>query len=168
MNAVVTQEQRSVMLSMAERYGMDYKAFEVISRRSEVDAESGCWNWIGALTNSGYGQVTFEGHHCTAHRFAFAALGRGIPKGKWVLHTCDNRQCVNPNHLYAGTPIDNRRDALERGRWRHPYKERLHCARGHLYGSDTFRIAKDGSRVCRICMKEHMRQWRLKNVRSAP
>jgi hypothetical protein len=52
-----------------------------------------------------------------AHRFSYALAHSGIPDGAWILHTCDNPQCVNPAHLYAGTPSDNVQDMLDRERY---------------------------------------------------
>ena len=111
---------------------------------------------------AGYGQLTFNGNHYTAHRFAFEQLVAPVEGDNWVLHHCDNRKCVNPDHLYQGTPIDNRRDMLVRQRWTHPYSTNTACSAGHVYTEGSFRIAKDGSRVCRECMKQHMRKYRAK------
>lgn len=131
----------------------------VISRHVSI-SEAGCWEWTGALNGTGYGQLTYKGKHMTAHRFSFSALVEPIRDGMWVLHHCDNRRCVNPRHLYQGTPIDNRADALNRNRWANPLAARTACGRGHSYANGEYRIASDGSRECRVCNREYKRAYR--------
>lgn len=133
-------------------------ALMVVANHIEI-ADDGCWNWTGA-TSRGYGQITFGGKHQTAHRFVFNSFVEQIKDGMWVLHHCDNRLCVNPRHLYQGTPIDNRADMLNRKRWSHPWAKRTHCTKGHEYMVSGFSIAKDGSRVCLICQRDHKRNQR--------
>lgn len=133
---------------------------ELIKRRTKV-SDSGCWEWQGALNATGYGQLTYQGKHLTAHRFSYTHLVEPIREGFWILHHCDNRICVNPEHLYQGTPINNRADMLERSGWSHPWGKRIACTKGHPYEEGSYRINKtDGSRECRICNKEHKRAYR--------
>lgn len=122
-------------------------------------SDDGCWNWTGALSR-GYGQLTHNGKHQTAHRFVFNNFVEPIEDGMWVLHHCDNRRCVNPHHLYQGTPVDNRADMLTRQRWSHPWAKRTHCKKGHEYKISGFSVAKDGSRVCLVCQRDHKRAQR--------
>lgn len=131
--------------------------------RYKVNNE-GCWNWAGSTNGKGYGQMTFRGRGITAHKASYEAHIGPIPSGMLILHKCDNRACINPEHLYAGTYKDNRRDMLERSGWKHPYRDRLQCSAGHIYSDGSFRIAKDGSRVCKECMKQHMRTYRARSA----
>ena len=72
----------------------------------EVDPISGCYNWIAAKTNDGYG--TFKDHkQYRAHRWIYQYLNGPIPKGLVVRHKCHNPSCVNPEHLELGTQQDN-------------------------------------------------------------
>lgn len=136
------------------------QAMLVIAKRIDID-ENDCWNWTGALTSGGYGQLTFQGKHQTAHRFSYKQLIGQIDDGMWILHRCDNRRCVNPTHLYQGTPVNNRADMLNRKRWSHPWGERTHCSNGHEYELVGFRVDKnDGSRVCRECQRNYKREQR--------
>lgn len=79
----------------------------------------GCWNWIGAKRVGNrlpYGKFTFRGKNYNAHKAAWLVYKGEMPEDKLVLHTCDNASCVNPDHLYLGTALDNQRDKLKRGR----------------------------------------------------
>jgi hypothetical protein len=80
-----------------------------------------CWNWLGSITHHGYGSVGrggFRKGSVGAHRASYELHYGPIPKGKVVMHTCDNRACVNPSHLRLGTHKDNTQDMLAKGRHR--------------------------------------------------
>lgn len=79
-----------------------------------------CWNWTG-FTNLGYGWFWIgKGKSMTAHRFIFEKqLGRDLGRHEFVCHHCDNRQCVNPAHLFLGSQGDNMQDMISKGRSPH-------------------------------------------------
>lgn len=74
----------------------------------------------------GYGEFRLNGKTKKAHRVSYELYKEKIPFGLWILHTCDVRNCVNPEHLYAGTAKDNQRDCINRGRTNYPIGERQH------------------------------------------
>jgi len=88
-------------------------------RYSSFDA-NGCRNWRGWKQQGGYGQVRFRWRKMQAHRAAYEVWVGKIPEGMCVLHRCDNPVCINPDHLWLGTPTDNMRDCMTKGRWQ-PY-----------------------------------------------
>lgn len=76
--------------------------------------DRGCWEWNAAREKSGYGRCSKPGKY--AHRMAWLAFRGEIPSGMWVLHSCDNPPCCNPDHLWLGTPADNVHDSMRKGR----------------------------------------------------
>ena len=83
--------------------------------KSQPVTESGCWIWEGYQAITGYGMYrTRNGKNWLAHRFVFNIVNGFLPKV--VMHKCDNRCCVNPDHLEAGTYKKNSQDMVDRGR----------------------------------------------------
>ena len=83
---------------------------------SKVIRGSECWGWSGAISKKGYGCFWLDGKWIGAHVASYIlhnALDI-IPKGKQVLHKCDNKVCTKPSHLYLGTPSNNICDRYER------------------------------------------------------
>lgn len=77
---------------------------------------SGCIDYIGKLTNSGYGSIRINGKSKGTHVASYEYHIGPVPKGICVLHTCDNKICCNPKHLFLGTRLDNVTDMWNKGR----------------------------------------------------
>lgn len=82
------------------------------------DAATGCWEWTGHKYASGYGVLKVFGKDVSAHRYSYELHKGPIPEGMSILHSCDNKVCINPDHLRVGTHQENIAEAWERGRMR--------------------------------------------------
>ena len=78
--------------------------------------ENGCMLFTGRRDSHGYGQVKNHGKAVLVHRWVYERERGPIPAGRLICHTCDIRNCVNPEHLYIGTDADNAADKVARGR----------------------------------------------------
>lgn len=78
----------------------------------DIGTNNECWEWQASLIH-GYGRFKLNGEPKEAHRLSFMLFSLMKDTNNFILHKCNNRKCVNPNHLYEGTPADNIRDYYE-------------------------------------------------------
>jgi hypothetical protein len=83
-----------------------------VDKRGPTD----CWPWLGKPNIDGYGTITIAKETFGAHCIAYKITRGDIPKGICVCHTCDNRICCNPEHLFLGSRQDNMQDMMKKGR----------------------------------------------------
>lgn len=137
-----------------------------------------CWEWTGARNGGRSSRIPTYGiltnrerngsHMLMAHRVSWEIHNGSIPAGLLVCHHCDNPPCVNPSHLFLGTPQDNILDALRKGRIGNRPPPRLplttHCYRGHERTEKNTHIESNGAQRCRPChaINEAARRQRAK------
>lgn len=117
-----------------------------LEERCMAEPMSGCWLWTAGRNSTGYGIIA---HNVVTHRASWMVFRGPIPNGLRVLHRCDNRSCINPDHLFLGTQRDNVHDMMRKQR--HPYIGRPLCPHGHDWNNEN-----GGDARCVNC-RERMR-----------
>ena len=118
--------------------------------------ENGCWEFTG-YTKRGYGYIMHDGKNYLAHRFSYLATHGAIPK-LTLDHTCNNRACINPDHLEPTTLLENQKRSPNSN------VSKTHCKRGHEFTPENT-VKVPGGRGCRTCRRQQQRKWRLEHAR---
>lgn len=137
----------------------------------EKKAPNECWEWKGSFQTTGYGNIEVKGKRFLPHRISYVIHNEDIKEGMFICHRCDNRKCVNPNHLFQGSHHDNMQDCYNKGRAAFqstdPNKWDIgslrrdleYCKRGHLFDEANTGIQTKG-RYCKICERDRKRRAR--------
>lgn len=114
---------------------------DLIMIRSSEDS-NGCWNWQWRLNTRGYGYLVLRKRHkkTGAHQLSYIAFNGDYDSSLWVLHKCNNRACVNPEHLYLGNAKQNRQDAINAGTAKIPDNRGERCGTSKLKETQVLEI----------------------------
>lgn len=137
-----------------------FREFTRLSGRVYVeDTEPFCHIYIPVKADIGRARVTIQGTTMAVYQALWLYLRGPLNEGDLLLHSCDrgDEGCVNVNHLRIGTPSENNKDAVERGRHRNQNSAKTHCPQGHPYDNDNTRVRPNGQRACRACERERKR-----------
>jgi len=130
-----------------------------------IDEDTGCWDWTGYVNDNGYGKFYINGKPQRAHRVSHELYNGEIPEGMCVCHKCDNRKCVNPEHLFIGTQSDNMKDASNKGRVVLPMLNGEDCGSSKLIKSQVMDIFKSPLSHGKLASKHSVSKatvWKIK------
>jgi hypothetical protein len=100
-----------------------------LTHYTRIDPVSGCHIWQASTRDTGYGQLHLHGQNLLAHRVAWTNRHGPIPKGMNLCHRCDERRCINPDHLFVASQSVNMTDHAQKKRARRRLAERDRHAR---------------------------------------
>lgn len=149
---------------------MDLSQADIARFRDKTDEldEDSCWEWRGAKYQNGYGMVSLKrGKRKTfsAHRVSWSLWNQAtILPGVMICHTCDNRGCVNPKHLYAGTGVDNNNDTVRRNRGNRKIGE--DCSWAKLTKENVQEILESKEKQAFLAKKFNLSQSTVSQIKS--
>ena len=128
----------------------------IVRLMEKVGDMTDCWNWTGAKTKDGYGQISVKDKIKLAHRISYELFKGQIKEGLVINHLCSNTSCVNPEHLEVVTQKVN----IQKGLTGYYQTLRTQCPRGHEYTPDN--LVKQKGRACKICAHDRSKAFYAK------
>lgn len=138
------------------------------------EPNSGCWLWLGSIDRKGYGQIREPGGarvRVATHVALEVYRGEKVPDGRYAMHRCDTPSCVNPDHLFVGTPLENQRDSIAKGRKAKPPPSTIGrglrnvCVRGHSLSGENIYFWKSGKgRSCKECQRIRKASYKARSL----
>ena len=124
-----------------------------------------CWEWQSTISKNGYGQFSINNKKQLAHRVSYILHYGEIPIGMLVCHSCDNRKCVNPEHLFLGTNEDNMKDMINKKRAKYASGEKAGSSKLTNEDVKDIRLAYDNNETTRqIAKKYNMNHSTIWNI----
>jgi hypothetical protein len=147
---------------------MDFSQAEIERFLKSFEKSESCWNWVKGMAKNGYGffYMKREGRKTFhAHRVSWEYHNNmPIPEGMLICHTCDNKKCVNPAHLYVGTSFDNNRDTVNRNRAKRTIGD--NCSWAKISEADVMDIIKSNDNQYDIAKKYGVDQSTISNIKT--
>lgn len=155
----MTQPHERALIIPSRKFIEPKHSLEWLYRWIIPEPNSGCFLWLGALTDVGYGQARLFGRKMGAHRAAYIIAHNGIPEGLDVDRLCRVRCCVNPAHLEAVPHSVNIKRGIGPTLAAARQRAITHCPQGHEYAGENLEVSEKGYRTCQTCRRVSWKKY---------
>jgi hypothetical protein len=132
---------------------------EKVFRKNFIISKDNCWEWKGQIhKGTGYGRFRANWVNWLAHRFSYIFYKGNIPEGLIIHHICQNKKCVNPEHLEI---VTLREHTFKKGSFAYKNHNAIYCIRGHSFTNENTYLTPDGRRQCKICMRLRNEKYKI-------
>lgn len=124
----------------------------ILNNNKTKRLKNNCIEWTGKINKDGYGYIKHQNKTKGAHRVSYLQNIGNIPDGKFICHSCDNRVCINPSHLFLGTHKENMKDMVDKKRSNNQNKNKTICKHGHLLNNNVIVYLLKNGKTMRQCL----------------